>query len=441
MFLLANLASAQTLEEAMAIAYENNPDLKSQREALKSADENMMQARAGFLPTVQASKTKQSFTTHNTKQSGVMSDLGTQTNRGIKSSATIKQNLFKGGGDIALIKNAKYLIEQQRAILMTAEQKTMLGVVQAYLNVAAAQMQLAIYDQKVTALTKYLDSIEARFKAGENTRTDVAQAKSYLSEAIASKIKAQSSLASAKGQYVQITTIEPENVMLPPINILVPTTLEEATNIALRRNPELVAAENQFKAADQKANIEKSSILPSADLTHAWDNNRLNQSLSNTSSVSNTTAISVTVPIFDGGSSWSKIRQTKRTAQQYKYTSLNTKQAVVSGVVSAWQNYESAKAVISAQEDAVTSARTAYEGMLEEEKAGTRSTVDVIVAQSNYYDSDIGLVTAKANNITNRYALKAAIGELTAKDLGLQVTLYDPLENYNKVRWELIGAH
>ncbi len=433
---------AQTLEEAMAIAYENNYLLKSKREELKVVDENIMRAFSNFLPTVGVGG--RSIGQSNSKPLPSPYNPSTISNSssssGMSNSLELKQNIFKSGGDLAALKQAKRSIEQQRAELIFNEQKVLLNVVQVYLNVAQAQMKLDIYEKKVATLTKYLEGEEARFKAGEKTKTDVAQAKSYLSKAVADRIKAVGDLASAKANFVATVTVEPQNIVMPNGSIVVPTNPDEAVEVALKKNPALMASENRRKAADQHIHVQRASLLPSANVSYSMNRSSDPDSPStNQYYNSDVAALNVNIPILDS-SNWSQLRAAKRQAQQYKYDSLNTKESVIDGAIVAWQDYETSKASIHAQEDAVESALVAYNGMKEEEKAGTRSSVDVIVTQNNYFDTDINLVTAKANNIQNRYVLKSAVGELTAKDLGLQVSLYDPLKNYNKIKWELIGS-
>lgn len=444
LILSTSLASAHTIEEALAITYENNNELKAKREELKAADESIMQALSRFLPSMKAQKSnslsKLRNATQTTLSNGAITKTpeGTVENSGITSAFTIEQNLFRGGADVATMQKAKHQIEEQRANLKKAEQQVLLSAIQAYLNVANFQTQLEIANKRVETSKKFLESIEARFKAGENTKSDVAQSRSSLSKAIAMQIDTAGALEAAKAKYATVITVAPENVSLPPINIIVPSNLDEAVTMALKNSPDIVAAERQYQAANQNVNVAKAALMPVASLSQQWQNAKHDPNSSyNLSSV---TTLGVSVPIFNGGADWSEIRKSKRVAQAYKYSSLNTKQSVTDFTVKAWSDYESRKAAMTAQEDYAESAKVAYEGMLEEEKAGLRSSVDVISQQNSYFDADAQLAKAKTENVLYRYVLKSAIGELTAKDLNLKVTAFDPLQNYNKIRWELIGS-
>jgi outer membrane protein len=429
---------AQTIEESLAIAYESNNMLKSKREELKAVDENIMAAFSNFLPTLGIARNVQDqeikgynpnpYSSTSTQKITQQSTLGT-------NSLQLRQNVFNSGGDMAGLLKAKRQIEQQRATLIYYEQEVLLNTVKVYLGVAQAQMQLDIYEKKVVTLKKYLEAEEARYKAGEKTKTDVAQARSYFSNAVAARIKAFGDLNSAKSNFFSVVGVEPQNISLPKGGVSIPQNLDDAIAIAAKKNPSLLASDYKHKAADANIHVQRASLLPSATLGYSWQD----YSNFNNGSSSNATTLTLNVPLF-ASANWSQLRAAKRTAQQLKYELLNNKQSVVDQAVVAWQNYETSRAAINAQEDAVESALVAYNGMKEEEKAGTRSTVDVIVAQNNYFDTDINLVAAKTNDIQNRYALKSAVGELTAKDLNLKVPLYDPLKNYNKIRWELIGS-
>lgn len=440
--LSTSLASAQTLEEALAIAYENNNSLKASREELKAVDENMMQALSRFLPKVQAQKTNTDISQRNTttapRDEGG-SNIGTVNAEGIASALVIKQNLFNGGADVATLEKAKHNIEQQRAALKRNEQQVLLSVVQAYANVAASQEQLKLAENRVEAAKKLYEFDEEKFKAGEVTKSIVAKTKANLAMAMSNRIQHQGALEAAKAKYLSLVTVAPDGVTMPSINIIVPSTLDDAMKIALDNNPEIVIARKQQKAAEKDVSIAKAALLPSANISQNWQNNKQNSLTTNT--LASTTSIDVIVPIFNGGADWSGIRQSKRKAQSYNYNVLNVTQEVVGNTTKAWSDYESKKASMSAMEDQKDFAKLSYESMLEEQKAGLRSSIDVINQQNNYFDADSQLVEARAQNVIYRYALKAAIGEMTAQGLNLKVTTFDPLKNYNKIRWELIGSY
>lgn len=155
-------AMAQTLEESLAIAYENNNMLKSKREELKAVDENIMAAFSNFLPVLEVGRSiknqeiKGYQATTLSRPTTEKSTLGT-------NSLQLKQNLFNSGGDMAGLMKAKRQIEQQRAVLIHYEQEVLLNVIKVYLGVAQAQMQLDIYEKKVATLKKYLEAEEARY--------------------------------------------------------------------------------------------------------------------------------------------------------------------------------------------------------------------------------------------------------------------------------------
>ena len=46
--LAPSVAAAETLYDAIALAYQTNPSLRAQRATLRGADEGVVQARAGY---------------------------------------------------------------------------------------------------------------------------------------------------------------------------------------------------------------------------------------------------------------------------------------------------------------------------------------------------------------------------------------------------------
>ena len=312
-------AMAQTLEESLAIAYENNNMLKSKREELKAVDENIMAAFSNFLPVLEVGRSiknqeiKGYQATTLSRPTTEKSTLGT-------NSLQLKQNLFNSGGDMAGLMKAKRQIEQQRAVLIHYEQEVLLNVIKVYLGVAQAQMQLDIYEKKVATLKKYLEAEEARYKAGEKTKTDVAQARSYFSNAVAARIKALGELNSAKSNFIAIVTVEPQNITLPKDNVLIPQNVDEAVAIASKKNPSLLASEYKYKAADQNIHVQRAALLPSATLGYSWQDNSHSSPLTSGTS-SNATVLTVDIPLF-ASSKWSGLRAAKRTAEFHPYSQI-----------------------------------------------------------------------------------------------------------------------
>jgi outer membrane protein TolC len=102
--------------------------------------------------------------------------------------------------------------------------------------------------------------------------------------------------------------------------------------------------------------------------------------------------------------------------------------------VAAWQALETAQAQITSFEEQVRATDIALEGVRQEQSVGARTVLDVLDAEQESLNAKVNLVTAQTNLVIARFQVLQAIGRLNAKDLALNVPLYDPAQHYNEVR-------
>jgi outer membrane protein len=149
--------------------------------------------------------------------------------------------------------------------------------------------------------------------------------------------------------------------------------------------------------------------------------------------------MNLVIPLYQSGAEWSRIRESENQAQQAKFSTMDTKDAVMENVTRAWQDYNTAKAVITSNEEAVRAAQTALDGITQENRYGTRTILDVLNTQQDMFTAQVSLVNARVNEKQVAYRLLASIGSLTAQSLNLPVDVNDPKQHYDDVKYKLIG--
>jgi outer membrane protein len=107
-------------------------------------------------------------------------------------------------------------------------------------------------------------------------------------------------------------------------------------------------------------------------------------------------------------------------------------------VASAWARLAAAQQAVAANKTQVSASQLALNGVRQEYAVGSRSTVDVLNAETSVLNAQISLVSAQHDQLLGSYQLQAAMGHLTAQHLHLG-TLYNPNEHYNDVRNKWIG--
>ena len=419
-------ANAETLKQALAHTYLDNPKLQASRAQLRSTDELVPQALSGWRPTV----TAEGGYKYQYRESEGDFDGSSSF------SITLSQPLFKGFGTVSATRKAEADVEAGRANLLNDEQSVLLEGVKAYMSVVRDQKIAGFRQSDVNALREELRSAKAKFEVGKATRTEIAQARSKLSQSLSSLSQANADLAGSIAYYARVIGHSPEGLVLPSVpSSLLPKTLHEAIEIGGKDNPSVRKAYFSEQASRYAVDVAKSSLFPSASLDASYDW-KPDQTKSKTVSISGT----VTVPLYKGGSNYSQIRKAKHTDSQNRLNLLNAQRDVRETIVKEWNKVSAAKEKIGSTTDQVEAAKLAYDGVKKKAEAGTKTTLDVLNAEKDLVDARITMVQNRHDHIISAYTLVKAMGRLTASQLGLPVSVYDPTVNSRRVRNKLFGT-
>src|SRR3954454_1437107 len=232
-------AQVRTLQEALASAYSNNPTLQAARAQLRAVDEGVPQALAGWRPTVVLSGSAgYGDGTSRNAGSGGNAAVDRRNNRDIfTSQATLTQPLFRGGATRATTNQADNRVFAQRARLLATEQQVFSDTIQAFVNVIQQEQVLQLNINNEQVLARQLQATQDRFRVGEITRTDVAQAEAALAGATATRQTSEGTLAPARGNFRRFIGELPGQLVEPqPLKVPIKTQ-NEAVQLASRNNP------------------------------------------------------------------------------------------------------------------------------------------------------------------------------------------------------------
>jgi len=426
----------QNLKTALEYVYANHPALKAKREELKATDESVAQAISGFRPNVSAGLSK------GRQRSGNVNDTW---NYGDTKARTldVEQPIFNGGGTIASFKAAKETVKAKRAELSALEQQTLYDAVVAYTDVVEKQAVLALNQKNVDVLNQQLSATKARFDVGMLTITDVAQATSRLATAQSSERQSLGDLEVAKAAFKRVIGYDaPAKIDMPPVPAGIPSDMVQANEIAKNNSPILEAAKRSEKAAENNIYVNGAEILPSVTLQGTMSrtdgvSSGFTGALSHISS--DAVKLNVNIPIYQSGAEWSRLRAARNSAQQAKFNTMDTHEAVVESVATAWESFKTAQAIIISNESAVNATETALDGVRKENEFGVRTVLDVLDAEQENFTAKVELIKAQRAEKIMAYRLIATVGKLTSKELGLNTEVENPKEHYDSVKYQLLG--
>jgi outer membrane protein len=433
-------AHADTLEAALALAYQGNPQLNSQRAATRATDEGVGVALSGYRPKLSANAQigEQYLDTLSRGVAGRA--IGTFATGGY--GLTAQETLFNGFETASRTRQAEHQVSAARETLRSTEQSVLLAGTTAYMNLLRDSALLDLQKNNVNVLDTTLRQTRDRLKAGEVTRTDVAQAEASLAAARSSLHAAQSSYLTSKATYLQVIGAEPGRLAkATPVDRFSPSTLKRALERGAAQNPAITVAIYNVDVAVEQVKIAESALYPSLSINGSVQKNYGSPSnLDTLQTLSGAVTAQLSVPLYQGGAEYATIRQAKETLGQRRIDLDTARLAVQQNITQSWGQLAAAKAQIDASTAQVTAAETALDGVRAEAGLGERTTLDVLNAEQALVQARTSLVVAQHDRIVASYTLLAAIGSLSAQVLNLALSTYDPTVHYQQVRDSWFGV-
>jgi outer membrane protein len=449
--LTAVSTQAQTLTDALAETYNTNPQLLAQRALLRATDEQVPQALSFWRPQVtftgQIGLNTTSLQTPPVSPTlnGLGQVVSTSDRRHIITRPDLVefqaiQPVYRGGRTVAQTRQAINTVESTRAQTLAVETSVFQAVAMAYLDVVRDQALVEVDRNNVEVLRKQLEATQDRFRVGEVTRTDVAQAEAALAQAQGTLVTQQGTLEISRAEYVRAVGHPPGRLMLPRERPVLPATREEALSLAANNNFSVISARFAELAARDNIDVVRGQLLPQISVVGTLDRS-YDQTATFKGALLNSAQITaqLTMPLYEGGAIYSQTRQAEQTVGQRRSQVDDARRAAVQTASQFWSTLQAARASISSFAAAVRAAQIALEGTQQEALVGTRTVLDVLIQNQTLLQTQSQLVTAQHDAALAEFNLASAVGRLIAPELNLPVRLYDMEQHYREVKDKWIG--
>ncbi|MCO5057621.1 MAG: TolC family outer membrane protein [Rhizobiaceae bacterium] len=424
-------ASAETIFGAMAKAYENNSSLNAERAGVRVTNESVAIAKAGRRPTIAARGS-----IDYTAQSGTRITTGS-------FGVSIQQSLFDGFQTRNNVRASEARVRASFQSLRNTEQNTLFNAVSAFMDVIRDRQIAALRERNLEFLAEQVRASNSRLEVGEGTRTDVAQAEASRQAAIAQLSAARAQVLSSSAIYRQVVGEDPGRLKMPsPVSKLLPGSLDQSFTIAAIEHPAIIATEHLVDAAAFSVKSAEGALLPQlsaeAGVSRSYRDTSPSSFTDGTSNSANIGA-TLTIPIYQGGRVSAQVRQSKESLGQARIQVDVSRDQVRAAVASAWTQYQASRETVAANREVVNAAQLALNGVIEERNVGQRTTLDVLNAQADVITAQINLASSERDVVVASYAIVSAIGRLSVRRLGLQVSEHRPEEHYNAVKDKWFG--
>ena len=405
-------AKETNLKSTLEATYNNNFLIAQQREKILKYNESVTQQLSVKKPDLSANLS-QNLDESNGKYNN-------------SANITIKQLLYDGGQSSNLVDAAKYTVFAERELLIKAEQDNLLKAITVYMDLRQAQANLELAENNIKVIEEQLRAANNRFEVGEVTRTDVSQTKARLALAVSNVETRKAILTGKSASYLLVVGENHGNLSTPPKHPEIPNTFSKAEKIAIENHPRILAAKLQLKVSEYRIDASRGIFSPTiiGSIT----------SKTGTSISSSTGAtIQATIPLFNSGN----LRSKKRAAINDRKISKHSLDIALLTTRSNLQIYHSswlaAVAAIKASKAQIEASQIAFEGMREESKLGSRTTLDVLDAEQELLSARSNLVTALRDEQVQAYNVLSEMGQLTTSNLGLEVQTFNSFSNNNKI--------
>jgi outer membrane protein len=409
-------------------AVNNDPQLRAAEYRRDASGENTTQARANFLPTISGSASHSRGDSETSIAGMTVSDVDTDTdNLGFSLVQTIYNHANYGQLD-----QARALVSQADADYAVAYQDFLFRVADRYFSVLTAIDGVTFAEAEEKALQRQFEQAEQRFDVGLTAVTDVHEARAGYDNARARAIVARNNLDDANeglrelaGRYFE--KLEPLKAELPLV-MPTPATSAEWVELAIANSPAIFSRQKAADIAEANIKLQKSGHYPTLSLRanyNQFDNNEFilrddfqtvigNTTLENDSS---SISLQLDVPIYSGGATTSRSRQAGKQFQAALQDLEAQRRATVRQTQNAFREVTAGIQQVEAFQQALVSATSALEATEAGFEVGTRTIVDVLIAEQRYFQAQRDYSSSRHSYVLGHLRLRSAAGVLEKANL------------------------
>ncbi len=416
-------AQAEDLLEAFDAARSYDPIFQSALKSYEAALQRLPQARASQLPvvgfgaSVTRSDTRASV---DTPRGTVDSSAG---NNAYQTGVNASYPLYRPGNQ-ALVDQATLAVQIAEAARRQSELDLITRVSKAYFDALATNDAIVFIRAQKQAVAEQLASAKRNFEVGTATITDTREAQARADLVSAQEIAAQSDFEVKKTALQQIIgrlpaglkTLIPNPVLPNPI----PDSIEAWVTKGTSSNYGVIQTQLAEEVAKREIDKSRASSGPTVDLTGNLGYGRQSYSASSgfpTRATTSSIGVSLNYPIYTGGATDARIKETLALQEKAQLDTLGAKAAVEQGTRQAYLGVKSGQAQVKALEAAELSSQVALDANKLGYQVGVRINIDVLNSQSQLFQTKRDLAQARYTTLQSGLQLKSLAGELTRDDL------------------------
>ena len=430
----AQVSPAETLGDAIALAYATNPALLAARAELRATDERYVQAQAALGPTVTATAGGTNEDAAVTQVNVLGKPATTQDHtRNYTADVTARQTLYDGGQLSSAVTAARAEVLAGRQSLHKVESAVLDDVITAYVDVVLSRQLLDIARQNVEILDEQNAETLAKVKVRDLTITDQFQSQARLLAARIHLNQTRAQLSQSEAKYLSKVGQLPGELSPPPDLPGVPPAVDAAFNAAERAAPDYLLARYTELASRARVREAKGAYGLQVSLSYRLARGPVADYLARTNIYSSVGTVTVSKPIFTSGAQSSRVREAQQTNYSDSLKVDDSLRQTLLGVADSWTSLVSARATLRDLVDQLAAEKAAFEGSKAEQRVGIRTTIDLLNAEQEYQNTKEALAQKYRDEYVDRASLLEAMGVLTLELIEPDMSAYRPEAAFDRV--------
>jgi outer membrane protein len=398
------------LDEAIALALDNHPNIKAARERIDAQRAVLGQQLSAYYPTVSMSN---QYRTNQSSTNGGAPDAADS----FSSQAAFNMTLYNFGKREGTVQAARETLDATSYNYKTAVDSVVLGVQQSYYSYLQAKAIVEVREETVRDRELLVRQAQGFYDVGTRARIDVVRAESNLYSAQADLIAARNAVQVAwvtLKNAIGLRELAERPLAEDRTITSLPYTLDDARELAYRTRPELKSFEAQRRAQDQNIATARRGHLPDLIFDASYGRRHVsNDGGLNTFPLQPTWSaqLSFNVPIFDGFRTTNRVEENLRNYYVIRAQEEQQRQQVALDVEQSYLNVLGVSERIKANEAAAIAAKENLDLANGRYQVGVGSIIEVTDAETLYTDAQTTYVRALYDYKIAAAQLKRAIGQ------------------------------
>ena len=403
-------ARGETLQDAVKYMLQTSPELKAIAYNRLARDQEIIQARGGYYPTLDTYVSLGAdYRVHTYEK--------TDISRPKETVFSLRQNVFQFGATCNEVDRLEARVRSQAFLLQGASENLSLRAAKVYLGVLRNLELHELAKENLINHERIHDQMKLRGAAGVDRKADLDQVLGRLALAQSNIVVTKTNIADAQTDYLATIGRMPADLKVPAVEGDIPVSMDEAEKLALQDYPIVKSARADLEAREAQHEVAKRIIYPKLDvaLDYKWQTDV--QLPRRTEDIIGTAVLSFNV--FNGFRNKARIEETLQLISEAKEILNNTQRETLQAVRLSWEAYKTAQERIVYLEEYVKATGLTAEAFDKQWTIGRRTMFDVLDTQAEFINAKSDLVRAKYEKIYSEFRVLSGIGKLV-KSLSLE---------------------